>query len=97
MSANHKLTALIKGRTISGTGTTGEVMTVSFSDGSKMTIRTAGATNTGPTGGTVKSVRQAGSELSIDFEGQPTLTIPTAEETSCVMVRDKSGVMEYAD
>ena len=96
MSANHKLTAILKGRTITGTGNSNDIMTISFVDGSKMTVKTAGSVNTGSTGGTVRAVRQAGAELSIDFE-VGSLTIPTAEETSCVMVRDKAGVMEYAD
>jgi len=97
MAANHKLTSLLKGRTISGTSNANDQMIVTFTDGSKMTIKTAGSSNSGSTGGTVKGVRQAGSELCLDFEAGSCLTITTAEETSCVMVRSGFGAMEYAD
>jgi len=42
-------------------------------------------------------VRRQGTTLDLDFESGGTLQIPLAEETSSVMVRDKSYVMEYAD
>ncbi len=54
-------------------------------------------TKTGEAGGTVQAVRQQGTTLDLEFEGGGTLAIPQAEETSSVMVRDKNGVMEYAD
>jgi hypothetical protein len=97
MSANHKLTALLKGRVVNETGNADGRMTISFTDGSKMTVKTAGSTNSGATGGTVKAVRQQGTELNLDLEEGGTLTIPTAEASSCVMVRHKSGALEYAD
>lgn len=97
MAANHKLTAVIKGRTISGSTSADGEMTMSFSDGSKMTVKTAGAFNSGATSGTVKGVRQAGTTLSIDFDDGSTLDLHTAESTSCVMVRSAAGAMEYAD
>ena len=62
-----------------------------------MTVQTAGSSNSAATGGKVKTVRQQGTTLDLDFEGGGTLAIPLAEETSSVMVRDKSGTMEYAD
>ena len=97
MASNHKLTNLIQGRTITGTGNSGGALTISFDDGSKMTVQTSGSSNSAATGGTVKAVRQQGTTLDLDFEGGGTLQIPLAEETSSVMVRDKSGTMEYAD
>ena len=97
MTSNHKLTGVLKGRTISGTSNQGDVLTVLFNDGSKMTVQTTGSSNSAATGGTVQAVRQAGTTLALDFEGGGTLEIPLAEETSSVMVRDKSGAMEYAD
>ncbi len=97
MASNHKLTSLLAGRTISGTGNSGDALTISFDDGSKMTVQTAGSSNSASTGGTVQAVRQQGTTLSLDFAGGGTLEILTAEETSSVMVRDKSGTMEYAD
>ena len=97
MASNHKLTHLLQGRTISGTGNSGGALVISFNDGSKMTVQTAGSSNSASTGGTIKDVRQQGTTLSLDFTGGGTLEIPTAEETSSVMVRDKNGTMEYAD
>jgi len=97
MTSNHKLTALIAGRTVAGTSNAGDVLTVKFGDGSHMTVQTAGSSNSAVTGGTVKAVRQSGTTLALDFAPSGTMEITTAEETSCIMVRDKSGAMEYAD
>ena len=68
MSPNHKLTGVIKGRTINGSSNSGDVMTISFTDGSRMTVKTAGTSNNASTGGTVKGVRQGGTMLEIEFE-----------------------------
>ena len=97
MTSNHKLTGVLKGRTISGTSNEGGVLTILFDDGSKMTVQTAGSSHSAATGGRVQAVRQAGTTLALDFEGGGTMEIPLAEETSSVMVRDKNGGMEYAD
>ena len=97
MAPNHKLTNVLEGRAINGTSNSDDVMTISFSDGSKMTVKTAGASNSASSGGTVKGVRQGGTVLNIDFENGETLSIQTAEATSSVMVRDKDAKMEYAD
>jgi len=97
MASNHKLTAVIAGRTISGSSNADGKMIVNFTDGSTMTVKTAGNSNSASTGGTVKAVRQADTTLSLDFENGGTLEITTAEATSSVMVRDSSHVMEYAD
>ncbi len=97
MARNQKLTSLIKGRTITGTSTADPVLTVQFNDGSVMTIQTDGSTLTIADGGTVAAVRQADTTLQLEFEDGSTLDIATAEETSCVMLRDSKRVMEYAD
>jgi len=97
MASNHKLTSLIEGRAIAGTENSGGVLTITFTDGSKMTVQTAGSTSSASTGGVIKAVRQQGTALDLDFASGGTLAIPLAEETSSVMVRDKNGVMEYAD
>ncbi len=49
MTSNHKLTGVLKGRTISGTSNQGDVLTILFEDGSKMTVQTAGSVS-GPCG-----------------------------------------------
>ena len=97
MASNHKLTSLIQGRTIAGTSNQSNVLTVAFTDNSKMTVQTTGSSNSAATGGTIKAVRQQGTTLSLDMEHGGTLEIQTAEETSSVMVRGSSGTMEYAD
>ena len=97
MTSNHKLTTLIKGRTVSGTSNQNGALTVTFTDSSKMTVQTAGSSNSAATGGTIKAVRQAGTTLALDMENGGTMEIQTAEETSSVMVRDAHGAMEYAD
>ena len=97
MSSNHKLTATIQGRTISGTSNSGGKMTLAFTDGSNMTVKTAGSSNSAVSGQTIKAIRQQDTTLSLDFENGTSLNIQTAEATSSVMVRDKNHVMEYAD
>jgi hypothetical protein len=97
MSPNHKLTGVIKGRTFSGSSNSGDLMTIVFTDGSKMTVKTAGTSNSASTGGTVKGVRQGGTTLELEFEDGGKLATTTAEETASVMVRDSEGKMEYAD
>lgn len=97
MASNHKLTHLIQGRTIAGTSNQNNVLTISFTDHSKMTVQTAGSSNSAATGGTIKAVRQQGTTLSLDMESGGTLEIQTAEDTSSVMVRSADGTMEYAD
>ena len=97
MASNHKLTAVIAGRSISGSSNAVGKMTINFTDGSTMTIKTAGNSNSASTGGTIKAVRQADTTLDLDFENGGTLEITLAEATSSVMVRDKNHAMEYAD
>lgn len=98
MASNHKLTKVLSGRTISGTSNDSSgKLTISFTDGSVMTVKTGGNNNSASTGGTVKAVRQAGTTLHLDFENGASLAVPLAEATSSVMVRDKNHVMEYAD
>lgn len=98
MASNHKLTALLKGRTLAGTSQADGAMLLTFTDGSIMTIQTAPtSSNSASTGGTIKAVRQQDTRLDLDFDDGSTLEITTAEATSSVMVRDKNHVMEYAD
>lgn len=99
-AANHKLTNTIKGRTISGTSDSGGEKTLTFSDGSKMTVKTVpSGANNASTGGTVAKVRQSVEPpvLYLDFEGGSTVEIALAEATSSVLLRDKDGNLEYAD
>lgn len=97
MASNHKLTNLLKGRRVKSTSNTNNKMTIHFDDDSVMTIHTAGSSNSGMTGGTVKAVRQQDTDLHVDFDEGSTLSIKLAEATSSVMVRNKDEDLEYAD
>ena len=98
MHSNQKLTKIIAGRTISGTSQADGLLTLTLDDGSIMKIKVAPSnTNSAATGGTIKKVRQGGTELDLDLEDGSTLKIITAEETSSVMLRDKSGGFAYSD
>jgi hypothetical protein len=96
MATDHYLADIIKGRTISGTQNRDDNLTISFTDGSQMTIKTAGSSNIASTGGMVADVRQEDTVLYIDMEGGSSFAV-TTPETSSVVVRDKSGAMEYTD
>jgi hypothetical protein len=97
MAANHKLTGVLKGRTITGTQSAGNELRISFNDGSTMTVQTGGSACSASTGGAVKAVRQQDTRLTLDFEDGATWEIQTAEPTASVMVRDKNHQLEYAD
>jgi hypothetical protein len=97
MAANHKLTGVLKGRTITGTQGQGNELRISFDDGSTMTVQTGGSVSSAAIGGTVKAVRQQDTTLNLDFDEGGTLEIQTAEPTASVMVRDRNHQLEYAD
>ncbi len=97
MASNHKLTGIIKGRTIQRTQNQGGALLISFTDGSSMKVKTGGNSNSASTGGTIAAVRQQDTTLDLDFVGGGTMEIALAEATSSVMLRDKDGLMEYAD
>ncbi|BDI29773.1 hypothetical protein CCAX7_18240 [Capsulimonas corticalis] len=97
MISNHKLTTLLQGRKIVSSASSGGVATIGFDDGSAMTVQTGGSSSSAASGGTVDKVQQEGTTLALVMKDGSTLQITTAEETSSVMVRDKSHGMEYAD
>jgi phosphotransferase system IIA component len=97
MTSNHKLTAVLKGRTITGMQNQDHQLIIAFDDGSTMTVNTSGSTTSAPTGGTIAKVRQQSTQLALDFEDGATMLIHLAEATSSVMVRAKDGTLEYAD
>lgn len=97
MTSNHKLSALLQGRAVSGIAHDDTQIAVTFTDGSTMTVQTGGAVIGGAPGAVVRAVRQSGTALALDFEDGAHLQITTAEQTSSVLVRDKSHVLEYAD
>ena len=42
MASNHKLTGVLKGRAISGTSNANDLLTITFEDGSTMTVKNGG-------------------------------------------------------
>ena len=97
MVRNQKLTAVLAGRSITAVDSRGGTVMISFDDGSTMTVQSDGTEPAGARAGRVKAVRQRGTTLALDFDDGGTLTLRTAEETSSVMVRDKSHGFEYSD
>jgi hypothetical protein len=100
MYRNQKLTPIIKGRTITQLTWDGPTALLHFDNGSTLRIHTpaAPARNAPPaTLGRVKAVRQSAEAISFDLDPESTLTISLAEATSCAMLRDAKGVLEYAD
>jgi hypothetical protein len=100
MYRNQKLTPIIKGRTITQLAWDSPTALLHFDDGSTLRIHTLAApASTAPpaTLGKVKAVRQSTEAIAFDLDSESTLTIPLAEATSCVMLRDTKGVLQYAD
>src|SRR5919197_3362299 len=97
MTNNHKLTAVLHGRTITGTQHQDHRLIVAFDDGSTMTVHTTGSTTSAATGGTIAKVRQQDTQLALDCEDGSTMLIPLAAATSSVTVRDQHHTLEDAD
>lgn len=98
MAANRKLTPLLAGRTIQAVNAAADLLSITFTDGSILKIKTA-EQHTGDdlTQRTVQKIRQKDVVLNIDFQDDSTATIRLAEPMSCVMLRDATGALEYAD
>jgi hypothetical protein len=97
IATNEKLTALMKGRKISGIESGGGTSIIFFNDGSTMSVRIHGVGNAGCAGGTIAKVSQAESELVLDLKGGWAIKLHTAEPTACVTVKDRNGALEYVD
>jgi len=100
MSRNQKLTPIIKGRTIAQIQWDGPTAQLHFDDGSVLRIHAAAApAGTAPpdTLGKVRAVRQSLDTIAFDLETPATVQFALAEPTSCVMLRDAKGALEYAD
>ncbi len=98
MTSNHKLTGILKGRSVTATQHQDGALLIIFDDDSTMKVKTGPqSSNSAQTGGKVLKVQQQDKRLALDFEDGSVMEIPLAEATSSVMVRDKSGGLEYAD
>jgi hypothetical protein len=96
MTSHHKLTAVLHGRTVTGTQPRDQRLSLAFDEGSTMTVKTAGTSASAATGGTIAKVRQQGTEFALDFEDGSTMPIPLAEATCSVMVQANDHTLEYA-
>jgi hypothetical protein len=99
MAANHKLTAVLKGRSVTGVDQESTTARVRFDDGSVMTVQLASgdAPQTPQAPGRIRGARQTGTTLQLDDENGGTLELHTAEPTASVIVRAADGSLEYAD
>jgi|SRR5215510_5237450 len=94
---NKKLTPIIVGRVVKRTTQTDGALLIEFDDRSVMKIKLGASFTDSIAGRAVRAVRQKANEFDLDFTDGTTAAIKLAEETSSVMLRDKAGVMEYAD
>jgi hypothetical protein len=100
MHRNQKLTPIIKGRSIAQVGWDGATAMLHFDNGSAMRVHTpAPPPKDAPPAplGKVLAVRQSTEAIAFDLASGSTLQIPLADATSCVMLRDAKGTLEYAD
>lgn len=98
MAANHKLTNVIKGRTIKAASAGDGSLSITFDDSSMMKIKVAAQIPSEALNGhTIKGVRQSGTTMNLDFTDGSSAQITLAEATSSVMLRDGKEAMEYAD
>lgn len=96
MRTNQKLGKIIAGRTITGSTQADGKLTLTFDDGSVMTVKTAPTSAVPAMGGKVAKVRQQDNALSLDLEGGSAAAIEMVEASGTVMLRDKAAKMEYA-
>lgn len=98
MAANKKLTPLLAGRTVQAVSQSDDHLSVTFTDGSTLGIKTGGEVpGAALNGRTVKAVRQSGDVMNLDFQDGTSAQVKLAEATSSVMLRDKGNKLEYAD
>ena len=96
MHTNQKLGKIIVGRTITGSTQANGKLTLTFDDGSVMTVKTAPTSAVPGTGGKVAKVRQQDDALSLDVEGGASVAITVVEASGTVGWRNKDAKMEYA-
>jgi len=100
MRRNQKLTPIVKGRSVAQIGWEGATASLHFDDGSVMRIHTSAppSANDPPIAlGKVRAVRQSMEVIAFDLEDSSVIEIPLAESTSCVILRNAKGALEYAD
>lgn len=98
MIVNKKLTNLIAGRIIKSFDLSSNILTIVFTNGSIIKIKTPLSeipAELKPS--TIKTIHQKDDLFQIEFDDHSIAEIKLAEAASSVMLRDEKGVMEYAD
>lgn len=97
MALNRRLTPIVAGRTVKSASQNENMLSIIFSDGSEMKIKGTAEPGDRFVDRIVKTIRQKGNELHLDFTDSTSLEVSLAEPTSSVMLRDETGKLEYAD
>jgi len=96
MTPNHKLTNVIKGRTIQDLQMSATEVSMRFSDGSMMHVKVM-ESNSPPlkNGARIRAVSEHSVTLIISCEDESQIALTLADPGSSVTVRDADGKVEY--
>jgi hypothetical protein len=88
MALNRKLTPIIHGRKVESISQRSDVLSITFSDGSTLRVKTGGPVSAEALSGrAVRKVRQRGDIMNLDFAVGSSAEIKLSEATSSVMLR----------
>ncbi len=97
MRANLKLTKIVAGRTISPPTIVDDKLHFVLDDGSAMDVTAApGFVYLPGKGGTITKVQQQDTDLVFVLADSTSISIKTADASSSIFMRDKTGAMAYA-
>jgi hypothetical protein len=96
MTPNHKLTNIIKGRTIQDLQMSTMEVSMRFSDGSTMHVKVM-ESNSPPlkNGARIRAVSEQSVKFMISCEDESQIVLTLADPGSSVTVRDADGKVEY--
>jgi hypothetical protein len=96
MTPNHKLTNVIKGRTIQDLQMSATEVSMQFSDGSMMHVKVM-ESNSPPlkNGARIRAVSEKSVTFIISCEDESQVALTLADPGSSVMVRNADGKVEY--
>ena len=98
MAKNEELTTLLQGKAISGTSDSNGKKTVTFDDGSVLSLAVENSsTNSASTGGGVEDVDIDGSTLRLHLNGGGSTEFTLAGESGAVELRDKDDAVVYSN
>jgi hypothetical protein len=96
MTPNHKLTNLIKGRTIQDLQMSATAVSMRFSDGSMIHVKIM-ESNSPPlkNGARIRAVSEKSANFIVSCEDESQIVLTLADPGSSVTVRDADGNVEY--